>query len=121
MEDKKFQYADFGTQTKKVNTMLCISTAILFLLSYAVVAVSFLQGNRTAVYAISMLIVMVMTLVTGFVTLKKDSGNVKLRYYMMVGLCIITMMLVYAYVDYYMFFGSYAVSWMCTVFRDKIF
>lgn len=121
MEDKKFQYADFGTQTKKVNTMLCISTAILFLLSYAVVAVSFLQGNRTAVYAISMLIVMVMTLVTGFVTLKKDSGNVKLRYYMMVGLCIITMMLVYAYVDYYMRFLAVMPFLGCVLFFDTKF
>jgi len=121
MEDKKFQFADIDAQVKKVNTLLCISTTILFLLSYTVVAVSFLQGNRTALYAIGMLIVMVATLVTGFVTLKRDSGNVKLRYYMMAGLCIVTAMLVYAYVDYYMRFLAAMPFLACVLFFDTKF
>ena len=121
MEEKKFHYADADAQIKKVNTLLCISTTILFLLSYAVVAISFLQGNRTAAFAIGMLIVMVITLITGFTTLKKDSGNVNLRYYMMIGLCIVTAMLVYAYVDYYMRFLAVMPFLVCILFFDRKF
>ncbi|MBR5316264.1 MAG: hypothetical protein IKU39_00030 [Lachnospiraceae bacterium] len=121
MEEKKFHFADVGAQSKKVNTLLCISTTILFLLSYAVVAVSFLQGNRTAVFAIGMLVVMVVTLVIGFTTLKRDSGNVKLRYYIMIGLCIVTAMLVYAYVDYYMRFLAVMPFLGCVLFFDTKF
>ena len=121
MGEKKFQYADTAAQIKKVNRFLCISTTILYVLSYAIVAVSFLQGNRTAFYAVSMLIVMVATITVGFVTLKKDSGNRKLRYYMMFGLCIVTAMLIYAYVDYYMRFLAAMPFIGCALFFDTKF
>ena len=121
MEEKKFQYADTAAQVKKVNSFLCISTTILYVLSYVIVTVSFLQGNRTAFYAVSMLIVMVATITVGFVTLKKDSGNRKLRYYMMVGLCIVTAMLIYAYVDYYMRFLAAMPFIGCALFFDTKF
>ena len=104
MEEKKFRYAERAMQIKKVNTFLCISTAVVFLLSYVIVAVSFLQGNRTALYAGGMLVVMLVTIITCFITLKKDSGNERLRWYIMIGLAIVTAMLVYAYKDYYMRF-----------------
>ena len=121
MEDKKFQYADSKAQTKKVNRFLCISTSILYVLSYTVVAISFLQGNRTAFYAISMLIVMITTVTIGFTTLKKNSGNEKLRYYMLIGLCIVTAMLIYAYVDYYMRFLAAMPFIGCALFFDTKF
>lgn len=104
MVENRFKYADRAVQIKKVNTFFCISTAVVYLLSYIVVAVSFLQGNRTALYAGSMLFVMLATIITGFVTLKRDSGNEHLRWYVMIGLCIVMAMLIYAYRDYYMRF-----------------
>jgi len=121
MEEKMFLYADSKAQIKKVNTFLCISTAILYFLSYVIVTVSFLQGNRTAFYAVSMLIVMLTTIITGFVLLKKDSGNEKLRYIMMIGLCIVTAMLIYAYVDYYMRFLAAMPFLGCVLFFDTKF
>ena len=104
MEESKFKYADVSAQIRKINKFLCISTVILYVLTYTVVAVSFMQGNRTALYAGSMLCVMVATTVIGFITLKRDVSNPKLRYYMLFGLCVVTAMIVYAYVDYYMRF-----------------
>lgn len=121
MDEKRFQFADTEAQIRKVNRFLCISTTILYILSYTVVAISFLQGNRTALYAISMLIVMIATVSVGFVTLKRDSGNTKLRYYMLVGLCIVTAMLIYAYVDYYMRFLSAMPFIGCALFFDTKF
>ena len=71
MKEKDYQYADPSAQVKKVNSFLCISTTILYFLSYIIVFVSFLQRNRSPVYAIVMLLVMLSTIITGFVTLKK--------------------------------------------------
>lgn len=104
MGEQKFRYADASAQIQKVNGFLCISTTILFVLSYIIVIVSVLEGNRTVFYAAGMLLVMLGTVGTGFAILKKDSGNTKLRYFVMIGLCIVTAMLVYAYKDYYMRF-----------------
>ncbi len=118
MEEKQFRYANLGAQLKKVNQFMCISTAIVYLLSYIIVIVSFIQGNRTGMYAIGMLLVMVTTITLGFVALKKDSGNVRLRYYMLVGLVIVTLMLVYAYNDYYMRFLAVMPFLGCILFFD---
>ncbi len=121
MEEKQFRYADLGEQLKKVNLFMCITTAVVYLLSYTVVFVSFLQKNRTGVYAIGMLIVMVTTIVLGFVSLKKNSGNIGLRYYMLVGLSIVAAMLIYAYVDYYMRFLAVMPLLGCILFFDTKF
>jgi len=121
MKEKLFQYADSKAQIQEVNRFLCISTAILYFLSYVIVTVSLLQGNRTAFYAISMLIVMLTTIISGFVILKKDSGNEKLRYIMLIGLSIVTAMLVYAYVDYYMRFLAAMPFIGCVLFFDTKF
>lgn len=114
MEEKRFKYAERAMQIKKVNTFLCISIAVVYLLTYVVVVVSFLQGNRTALYAGGMLVVMLATIIIGFVTLKRDSGNEKLRWYVMIGLCIVMAMIIYAYKDYYMRFLA-AMPLMATV------
>ena len=42
MEEKIFKYAERGMQIKKVNTFLCISITVVYLLTYVVVLVSFL-------------------------------------------------------------------------------
>lgn len=114
MEEKKFKYAERALQIKKVNTFLCFGTLVVFLLTYIIVAVSFIQGNRTAVYAVGMLVVMLTTCITGFITLKRDSSNEKIRWYMMIGLAIVMAMIVYAYKDYYMRFLG-AMPLMATV------
>lgn len=121
MEEKQFRYADLGEQLKKVNVFMCVTTAVVFLLSYAVVFVSFLQKNRTGLYAIGMLVVMVATIALGFLSLKKDSGSIGLRYYMLVGLSIVAAMLIYAYVDYYMRFLAVMPLLGCILFFDTKF
>lgn len=114
MEENKFRYAERAAQIKKVNTFLCFSTLVVYLLTYIVVIVSVIQGNRTLTYAIGMLAAMLSTIIAGFVTLKRDSGSEKLRWYIMIGLCIIMAMIVYAYKDYYMRFLA-AMPLMATV------
>ena len=121
MEEKIFQFADGKAQIKEVNRFMCFSTAILYFLSYVVVTISFLQGKRTGLFAVSMLIVILTTIITGFVLLKKDSSNERLRYIMMIGLCVVTAMLVYAYVDYYMRFLAAMPFIGCALFFDTKF
>lgn len=121
MEEKQFRYADLGEQLKKVNLFMCITTAVVYLLSYVVVFVSFLQKNRSGFFAIGMLAVMVATIVLGFLSLKKDSGSKMLRYYMLIGLSIVGAMLIYAYVDYYMRFLAAMPLLGCILFFDTKF
>lgn len=121
MEEKKFLYADPAEQRRKVNSFLCISTLILYVLSYIIVFVSFQIGNQTPLYTISMLVVMVATVVAGFLALKKDRGSEYLRYYMLIGIAIVTAMLIYAFQDYYMRFLAAMPLLGCILFFDTKF
>ena len=50
--NNQFKYSDPLEQVRKVNLMLCISTAVVYLLTFTVVIVSVIQGNRSLIYAI---------------------------------------------------------------------
>lgn len=121
MDKPQFQYANVESQVQKINRLLCISTTILYVLSYIIVIVSCIQGNRTIPYAIGMLVVMLGTIGVGFFLLLKDKGNQRLRYFVMIGLCIVIALLVYAYKDYYMRFLSVMPFLGTTLFFDTKF
>lgn len=121
MEEKQFRYADLGEQLRKVNVFMCTTTAVVYFLCYIIVLVSYLKGDRTLAYMVSMLAVMLLTIVLGFVALKKDSGNVRLRYYMLIGLTIVNIMLIYAFNDYYTRFLAAMPLLGCILFFDLKF
>lgn len=121
MEQKNFLYADSAEQRRKVNSFLCISIMILYVLSYIVVVVSFRIGNQTPLYTFSMLGVMVATVLVGFLSLKKDRGSERLRYYMLIGIAVVTAMLIYGFQDYYMRFLAAMPLLGCVLFFDTKF
>jgi len=121
MEEKKFLYADPAEQRRKVNSFLCISTLILYILSYVIVIVSFQIGNQTPLYTVGMLVVMIATVVAGFLALKKDRGSERLRYYMLIGIAVVTAMLIYGFQDYYMRFLAAMPLLGCILFFDTKF
>ncbi len=121
MEEKQFRYADLGEQRKKVNVFLCVSTAAVYVLSYIIVLVSYLKGDRTLAYAVGMFAVMLATVILGFLALKKDSASVMLRYYMLLGLTIVAIMMVYAFNDYYTRFLAAMPLLGCIFFFDVRF
>ena len=121
MEEKKFLYADPAEQRRKVNSFLCISTLILYVLSYVIVIVSFKIGNQTPLYTVGMLAVMIATVVAGFLALKKDRGSEHLRYYMLIGIAVVTAMLIYGFQDYYTRFLAAMPLLGCILFFDTKF
>lgn len=102
MNERKFRFADSGEQVKRINKFLCISTALLNVISFAIVLVSYLRGYRTKAYTFGLLGIMAVTSVGGFVILKKNPNSEKLRYFMMAGLVIIAALLAYGFNSYYM-------------------
>ena len=104
MGETKFKYADPTEQIQKVNILLCVSATIVYLLTFAVVIVSVIQGNRTPIYAIAMFVVMLATILSSVLEMRKDKGSTKLRYFLMIGLCIVSALIIFRYKDYYMRF-----------------
>ena len=104
MGETKFKYADAAEQIRKVNVLLCVSAAIVYLLTFVIVIVSVIQGNRSLLYAIAMFAIMVTTILCSFLAMRKDKGSVRMRYYLMIGLCFVSALIIFRYKDYYMRF-----------------
>ena len=102
MENRDYRFAELGEQVRKINRFLCISTAILNVISFAIIFVSYMRGYRTVLYTFGLLAIMIVTSIGGFILYKKNRDGVMLRYFMMVGLLIVMSLLIYGFNSYYM-------------------
>ena len=100
---------------------MCIATAILNVLTYTVIVVSFLLKNQTLAYAICTFLAMAGTTIGGFVMIARNRKSNKVRYFMMIGLFVITAMLIYGFSDYYMRFLAAMPFIGCVLFFDTRF
>lgn len=121
MKKAEFRYADQGAQVQKVNLFMCIATAILSVLTYTVIFVSFLLKNQTIAYTVSTFLAMAGTSVGGFVMIARNRRSNAVRYFIMIGLFVITAMLIYGFRDYYMRFLAAMPFIGCVLFFDTRF
>ena len=121
MQEKQFRFAESGEQIRRINKFVCISTAILNIISFALVIVSYLRGYRTELYTFGLLAIMVLTSIGGLFIYKKNKDSVRLRYFMMMGLVFITGMLTYGFNSYYMRVMSAIPFIGCILFFDTKF
>ena len=121
METREYRFAELGEQVRKINRFLCISTAILNVISFAIIFVSYMRGYRTELYTFGLLAIMIVTSIGGLIIYKKDRDSVKLRYFMMVGLLIIMALLIYGFNSYYMRVLAAVPFIGCALFFDTKF
>ena len=121
MQEKTYRYANSGEQVKKINKFLCISTAIVNLISFVFVFISYMRGYRDELYTFGILGLMIATSVGGFFLYKKEHDSVKLRYFIMAGLLVITALLVFGFNSYYMRVMAMIPFMGCVLFFDTKF
>lgn len=121
MSNLTFRYSDSKEQLKTMNKLLCITTSILNVLMYIITFVSFLLGDQTLTFAIVTLVVMLTTTIGGFIILAKDKSSNFLRYYMMIGLFVITAILIWGFEAYYVRFLAVMPFVGCVLFFDLKF
>ena len=101
---EQFKYANKKEQIKKINQYMSTSMILFEALIMLVVTISVIQGNRSLIYDIGLATIMVVTSVTCIVMVKRNPGTKKMKYVAFVGLLLVTLMIGYAYNDYYMRF-----------------
>ena len=121
MNERRYQFADTNEQVKKINKFLCISTTIVNIISFIFVFISYMRGYRDELYTFGILGLMAVTSIGGFLIYKKENNSEKLRYFMMVGLLIITALLVYGFNSYYMRVMAMIPFMGCVLFFDTKF
>lgn len=103
---EQFAYANKSEQIKKINRYMSISMIIFDLLIMLVVVISVLHGNRTLGYAVMIGSIMLATIITCLVMVKRNPGTRKMKYVAFVGLFLVMFFISFAYNDYYMRFMS---------------
>lgn len=121
MNERDYRYAKTEEQVRNINRFLSISTAILNLISFVIVFVSYMRGFRTELYTFGLLAIMIITSIGGFVIYKKNKDSVFLRYFMLIGLLIIMALLIYGFNSYYMRVLSIVPLMGCVLFFDTKF
>lgn len=121
MNEREYRFAKVEEQIRKINRFLCISTAILNLISFAIIFVSYMRGYRSELYTFGLLAIMIITSIGGFVIYKKNRDSVLLRYFMLIGLLIIMALLIYGFNSYYMRVLSIVPLMGCVLFFDTKF
>ena len=101
---EQFKYANKKEQIKKINRYMSTSMIIFDALIMLVVTISVMQGNRSLLYGIGLAVAMLTTIITCLVMVKVNPGTKKMKYVAFVGLLFVTLMISYAYSDYYMRF-----------------
>ena len=112
---EQFKYANKKEQIKKINQYMSISMMLFEALIMLVVTISVIQGNRSLIYGIGLATIMVVTSITCIVMVKRNPGTKKMKYVAFVGLLLVTLMISWAYNDYYMRFMT-AVPFLGIVF-----
>jgi len=121
MNERDYRFAKTEEQVRNINRFLCISTAILNLISFAIIFVSYMRGYRTELYTFGLLAIMIITSVGGFIVYKKNRDSAFLRYFMLAGLLIIMALLIYGFNSYYMRVLSIVPLMGCVLFFDTKF
>lgn len=121
MEEKSYRFADTAEQVKKINKFFCISTAILNTISFIFVFISYKRGYRSVAYTYGLLVIMLITSIGSLMIYRARPYSVKIRYYISIGLFIITPFLAYGFNSYYMRIMAMLPFVGCIFFFDEKF
>ena len=118
---EEFRYSKKSEQVKTIDKYTAFSMILFDALILMVVVISFIQGNKTLGYLITMAGIMIATCVTSFVCMKKKPGSNVVRYVAFAGMCIVSIMVAIAYNDYYMRFMTTVPFFGAILYFDKKF
>ena len=118
---QQFLYADKEEQIKRANKFLTLGIAIFYLCVAGVVVVACVRGVRSVGFTVGVMAVMVvMTLITLLLYFRNPSDR-WIRYVMTIGLYIVTLLIGFAFDNYYVRFLAAIPFVGCILFFDKRF
>lgn len=121
MSNSNFRYSDQKEQLKSMNKLLCITTTIINFLMFIITFVSYELGDQTITYTIVTGVTMAITTIGGFIILFKNRSSHFLRYFVMIGLFVITGVLIWGFEAYYVRFLAVLPFVGCILFFDTRF
>ncbi len=97
MENKEFRFADKTEQLMRTNRFMVIANSAYYLYIIALLAVSFLRGERTLGFCGLIIAMVVITLIISWIAYLKNKKSTKVKYILLVGQCMIGWIIAFAY------------------------
>ena len=95
--NKVFQYADKEQQLIRANRFMVLVATTYYLYVAALLAISAGVGLRSWSFSSGIIILILASSALNWIVLKKNAKSTRLRYVLLVGLCLISMIICYAY------------------------
>lgn len=120
-KEQKFLYADKTEQLKRANRFLTIGFVVFYVFVIAVVVKACMSGVRSVGYTGFLCAIVLISLSITAVLYVRNKEDKKIRYIGTVGLLIVTVLMSYAFDNYYVRFMAAIPFVGCMLFYDKKF
>lgn len=115
---KEFLYADKKEQLIRANRFLAIGFSVFYIYVMMLLSVSLIRKERSLGYCGIIGVLVLISLAIIFITLKKNPASARLKYTSLIGLCIISWLMSYAYTqDFVRLIGALPLIG-CIIFFD---
>lgn len=121
MEEKVYLYEKKEAQTARTNRFAMIGYVVFYTLLLLVVWVTALQGIRSAGYGGMVTLLVVLACAADVAAYMKNHAGAYVRYVMLAGLLVVTLLVSSAFTSYYVRFMSVIPMVGCILFFDKKF
>ncbi len=116
-----YKYADKTQQLIRANRFLMIGYFVYYIAVILMLAFSYWQGERSQGFCTMIFVMVVVCMVTIALLIKKDKAHPRLRYIALIGLCMISWVIGFAYEqDFARFIGAFPLIG-CIIFFDMKF
>lgn len=120
MGTKEFLYADKEQQLIRANRFMAIANTTYYLYVMAMLAISVIQGVRSAGFAGFIAIMVVVALASTWIIYKRNPRSTKMKYIVLIGLCLIGWVISFAYSqDFAVIIGIFVVICSVLYFNPK--
>ncbi len=104
MNEEQFFYSKRKNQDAKINRALLISLAACDLVTLLIIAISALQGYRSAVYVIGVVALMLGSIVASFIMYRRNNHAKTIRYLNLIVTTVLTVIIGLTFNNYYLRF-----------------
>lgn len=121
VSDNRFLYADKTEQLKRANRFLGIGYTVYYLYVIVMLLISLSRGERSSGFCGMIAVISAVSLAVMWIMLKRNPASTKVRSVSLIGLCLVSWIMSYAYTqDFVRLIGAFPVIG-CLLFFDMSF
>lgn len=120
-KEQEFLYASKEEQIKRANSFLTFGYILFYVFVQAIVTIACIRGIRSITYTLMIACIIGISIVGTLVMFFKNKTSTSIRYFSTIGVLIVTLVMTFAFDNYYVRFMGAIPFVGCILFFDKKF